>query len=73
MYPRYINSLRITHPDLTEAGERLFLFIKLSLTNKEAAAILGISTETIKKTRTRLRKRLNLSEEMNLDEYVKQF
>jgi DNA-binding CsgD family transcriptional regulator len=72
-YPGYIKRLRMSHPDLTEAEERLFLFIKLNLTNKEAAAILGISAETIKKTRTRLRKRLNLSEEMNLDEYVKKF
>ncbi len=73
VYPGFIKKLRTAHSDLTEAEERLFLFIKLNLTNKEAAAILGISAETVKKTRTRLRKRLNLPEEINLDEYVKEF
>lgn len=72
-YPGYLLRLRNAYPSLTEAEERLFLFIKLKLTNKEAAAILGISADSVKKTRTRLRKRLELDEGVDLDAYVKRF
>ena len=72
-YPGYLQKLRKSSSGISEAEERLFLFIKLNLTNKEAAAILGISADSIKKTRTRLRKRLELDQETSLDEYIKGF
>ncbi len=72
-YPGYLLRLRNAYPSLTEAEERLFLFIKLKLTNKEAAAILGISSDSVKKTRTRLRKRLGLEEGADLDGFVNNF
>ena len=72
-YPGYLLRLRNAYPALTEAEERMFLFIKLKLTNKEAAAILGISADSVKKTRTRLRKRLGLDEKVDIEEYVRQF
>lgn len=72
-YPGYLKRLRIAYADITEAEERLFLFIKLNLKSKESAAILGISVDSVKKTRNRLRKRLALSEVVDLDEYVKNF
>lgn len=72
-YPGYIQKLRTAHPDISEAEERLFLFIKLKLTNKEAAAILGISADSIKKTRNRLRKRLALDQTVSLDDFVNNF
>lgn len=72
-YPGYIQKLRTAYPGLSEAEERLFLFIKLKLTNKEAAAILGISADSIKKTRNRLRKRLELDQAVLLDDFVRNF
>lgn len=72
-YPGYLFRLRDRFPALTEAEERIFLFIKLNLKNKEAAAILGISADSVNKTRIRLRKRLALEESVDLDEYVKGF
>ncbi len=72
-FPGYLLRLRNAHPKLTEAEERLFLFIKLKLTNKEAAAILGISADSVKKTRTRLRKRLGIHENIDLETYITTF
>ncbi|WP_462255081.1 helix-turn-helix transcriptional regulator [Ferruginibacter sp.] len=72
-FPGYLLRLRNAHPKLTEAEERLFLFIKLKLTNKEAAAILGISADSVKKTRTRLRKRLDIHENIDLETYISTF
>lgn len=57
LIPGYIQRLRTTHPELSDAEERLFLLLKLKLKRKEIATILGISPESVKKTRTRLRKR----------------
>jgi tetratricopeptide (TPR) repeat protein len=72
-YPGYLLKLRKAYPSLTEAEERLFLFIKLKLTRTEIAAMLGITADSVKKTRARLRKRLELSEDIVLDEFVKTF
>ena len=72
-YPGYLIRLRNKFAYLTEAEERLFIFIKLNLKSKEIAAILGISADSVKKTRSRLRKRLELPEETDLDEFVLAF
>lgn len=72
-YPGFLRRLRGTYPSMTEAEERLYLFIKLNLSTKEAATILGISPESVKKTRNRLRKRLELSEDINLENYIQAF
>lgn len=44
--------------------------MKLRLTTKEAVNMLGISIESARKTRQRLKHRLNLSSDVNLEEYV---
>lgn len=72
-YPGYLSRLRSEYPKISDAEERLFLFIKLNLNSKEIAAILGISAGSVKKTRYRLRKRLGLEEYMDLDEYIRTF
>lgn len=72
-YPKYIQKIRKTFPDISIAEERLFLFIKLQLSTVESANILGIQTETIKKTRNRLRKRLGLVKSEKLNDFVQNF
>ena len=72
-YPKYVQQLRQTYSDITESEERLFLFIKLKLGRKEIATILGINPESVKKTRSRLRKRLGLATEIKLDDFISQF
>ena len=72
-YPGFLLRLRKANHNLSEAEERLFLFIKLKLKTREAAAMLGITVDSIKKTRNRLRKRLELSKNMNLEEFVEKF
>ena len=72
-YPGYMLRLRTSFPALSDAEKRLFLFIKLNLTTREAAAILGISADSVKKTRNRLRKRLELGEETELEAFIRAF
>lgn len=72
-YPNYLQRVRSKLVNLSEAEERLFLFIKLNLTRKEMAAILGISVDSVKKTRYRLRKRLELASEDSLEDFIQNF
>lgn len=72
-HPGFLMRLRAANLSISDAEERLFLFIKLNLTRKEAAAMLGISPESVKKTRHRLRQRLGLGEDTDLDRYVHTF
>ncbi len=72
-YPGYRQRLRNTFPQLTSAEERIFLLIKLNLSSKEAAAMQGISLNSIKKYRYRLRKRLGLEQDKGLDQFVQEY
>ncbi len=71
--PGYLYRLRTQFPKLSSAEERLLLLIKLNFTSQEAAATLGISKESIKKGRQRLRKRLGLSPDQDLEQFIRQF
>jgi len=73
VHPGLISRLRSQYPDLAPAEERQFLLIRLNIDNKESASMLGISIPGVKKNRYRLKKRFGLSEEDNLDDFVKQF
>lgn len=70
VYPGFFARLRDKMPDLTPADTRLLALTKLNLSSKEMASILGISADSIKKSRQRLRRRLNLPEEGSLDELL---
>ncbi len=70
VYPGFFERLRQQFTDLTPAETRLVALTKLQLTPKEMAGMLGISYDAIKKTRQRLRKKIDLPEEGGLDELV---
>jgi hypothetical protein len=70
VHPGFFARLREKLNDLTPAETRLLALTKLRLAPKEMAAMLGISYDSIKKSRQRLRKKINLPEEGSLDELV---
>ena len=70
VHPGFSTRLRDKIPDLTPADTRLLTLTKLGLSSREMAAMLGISTEAIKKSRYRLRKKIDLPEEGGLEELV---
>ncbi len=64
--------LKDRYPDLTPNEMRLSALVKLNLTIKEMAAILGISPDSVKTARYRLRKKLELNTEENLTDFMLQ-
>lgn len=57
-------------PQITSNDLRLMALMKMNLTSKEIANILNISNDGIKKARYRLRKKLNLSKQDSLQEFI---
>lgn len=73
VYPGMIQRLRELQPDITAAEQRLFMLIRLNSESKEIADMLGISPESVRKTKYRLKKKLSLSEDISLDDYIRKF
>lgn len=57
-------------PKLTQGDQRLCALIKLNFSSKDMAKLMGISVESVHTTRYRLRKKLKLSREVNLEEFI---
>jgi DNA-binding CsgD family transcriptional regulator/tetratricopeptide (TPR) repeat protein len=70
VHPGFLTRLRMKLPDLTPAETRLLVLTKLQLTNKEMSAMLGIGYDAIKKTRQRLRRKIDLPEEGGLEDLI---
>lgn len=58
--------LKESYPDLGNAELKLCALLRLNLNLKESSRILGISPDSVKTARYRLRKKLNLTHEENL-------
>ena len=67
IHPSFLQKLRGNYDDLTDAGERLLVLTKLKLNTREIASMLGVSVESVHKSRYRLRKKLGIN---HLDEFV---
>jgi tetratricopeptide (TPR) repeat protein len=69
----FIERVNTQFSDLTPAELRLFLLLKQEADRKEIANILGVSPNTVKKSRQRLRKKLGLIESEDLEQFILQF
>ena len=66
----FFKILKHYKPDLSNYELKLCALIRLNLNIKETATILGISAESVKTARYRLRKKLELSHEDNLIDFI---
>lgn len=60
------------YPNLTKTERELCTLIKLNLSNKEIAALLKSSTNATNVARSRLRKKLDLNRETDLEVFIRQ-
>jgi tetratricopeptide (TPR) repeat protein len=70
IYPGFFIKLRETAPDITVAESRMASLIRLHLNTKQMASMLGISTDSVYKLRQRLRKRLQLDDELATETFL---
>jgi DNA-binding CsgD family transcriptional regulator len=70
IYLGFFMKLKERAPDMTVAEQRMAALTRLHLTTKQMASMLGISTDSVHKTRQRLRQRLQVSNDSNLEEII---
>lgn len=67
---KFIKKVKSKHPNLTPNDLRLCAYLRLNLSSKEIAPLLNISHRSVEVKRYRLRKKMNLSHELNLTNYI---
>ena len=73
IHPGFFLKLKEKVTDITVAEQRMAALTRLRLTTKQMASILGISPDSVHKTRQRLRHRLNLDAEINIENFLAKF
>lgn len=71
IYADYLPALHKLNPELTRTDELIAMLLALELSSDEIALTLGISKNGVNKARSRMRKRLGLNSEINLEEFLK--
>jgi|GEM_PF-2523508 len=66
----YYDKLVKLHPNLSEVELRHCIFIKLYMQTKEIASILHIDPKSVQASRYRIKKKLELDEEVDLRDYL---
>ncbi len=66
----FYQKLNSKFPKLTRGDQKLCALIKLNFSSKEMAKILGISIESVHTNRYRLRKKVDLTRDKSLTEFV---
>lgn len=70
-HPNFMDILtRHTSEKLTPSDELLCMMIKLEYSNKEIASILSITTNSVITARYRLKKKLSLAPNLQIDEWI---
>jgi len=69
-HEQFMKSLTDNFDDLTPSDLRLCAFLRMNLSSKEIAPLLGISVRGVENHRYRLRKKLNLEADDNLTDYI---
>ncbi|MCO4294630.1 transcriptional regulator [Solitalea sp. MAHUQ-68] len=66
----FFNKLKTAYPDLTSTELKLCAYIKMNLSTKEIAQLMNITSKAIEVARYRLRKKLRLTPETNLYDFL---
>ncbi|MDE5887020.1 MAG: helix-turn-helix transcriptional regulator [Muribaculaceae bacterium] len=71
VHPLFLKRLKESYPDITEGDSRLALYIAAGLSSKEIARIMQIQPDSIKKNRQRLRQRMHISSNDELESILR--
>lgn len=66
----FLKRIKQAHPTLTPNDLRLCAYLRLNLSSKEVAPLFNISVRSVEIKRYRLRKKMDLSHEQGLVEYI---
>ena len=69
----FFKNIKIEHTSLSSSELKLCSFLKLNFNSKDIANLMGISPDSVKVSRYRLRKKLELERSDNLANYIDKF
>ncbi|GAA5221528.1 hypothetical protein GCM10025777_21580 [Membranihabitans marinus] len=69
----FIQRMKESYPDITQGDLKLAAYIRMDMSSKEIAPLLGISVRSVENKRYRLRKKMNLTIDDNLSEFLMRF
>jgi len=72
VHPHFFDTLRSGYPNLTVNDLRLCAYLRMNLTTKEIASIMNIEPQSARMKRYRLKKKMELTEEVDLQVYITQ-
>jgi ligand-binding sensor domain-containing protein/DNA-binding CsgD family transcriptional regulator len=73
LHDNFMQRLKASFPELTPRDMRLCAYLRMNFNTKEIAPLLGISVRGVEDTRYRIRKKLQLSSEANITEFILNF
>ncbi|MGY6648169.1 tetratricopeptide repeat protein [Wenyingzhuangia sp. IMCC45574] len=69
----FFDNLKVQFPQLTKTDLKICAFINLGFSSKDISQIMGIGVESLNVSRSRLRKKMNLNRDVNLNTFLEQF
>ncbi len=69
----FFSSLKEKHPTLTKSELKFCAYLHIHLSSSQISSVLHVTNEAIKKSRYRIRKKLNLSPKDSLEDYIANF
>lgn len=73
LHDNFMQRLKSSFPELTPRDMRLCAYLRMNFNTKEIAPLLGISVRGVEDTRYRIRKKLQLSSDANITEFILNF
>ncbi|MCG2461713.1 PAS domain S-box protein [Flavobacteriaceae bacterium F89] len=73
VHDQFFKRLREVHPSLTSGELRFCAYIKVLMSSAQLCQLLNISKEGLKKKRYRIRKKLGLASDVDMDAYISKF
>ena len=73
LHNSFFDNLKKAHPELTKTELKFCAYLRIHLAGNQIANILSVTSEAIRKTRHRVRKKMNLPPEESLEDYISRF
>ncbi len=70
VHPHFFANLKKSFPDLTIHDLKMCAYIRMNISNKDISKLLNINPSSVLISKTRLKKKLNLTEEINLKNWI---
>ncbi|MBK7214890.1 MAG: hypothetical protein IPH88_16700 [Bacteroidales bacterium] len=73
LHEDFFTKLQDAHPELSKTELKFCAYLRIQLSGNQIASIMNVTTEAIRKTRYRIRKKMDLPRDASLESYVMKF